>query len=69
MNFPLCFYLTLLPSCIAIGYIDYLVLNRWTKCDSCGWENKLWYKWILPTFIEIALFCLGILIGIRIASG
>jgi hypothetical protein len=55
-----------IPSCIAIGYIDYLVLNKWTACDKCGFTNDKWYTWVLPTFLEIVLFLCGIAIGVNV---
>lgn len=56
----------IVPMSIVIGIFDYLMFNRWAKCDKCGYQNNLWYHWILPTFIELALFYVGILIGIKI---
>jgi len=63
---PLWVYFAVLPSIIAIGVLDYVVFNRWNKCDKCGHQNTLWYYWILPTLVEAFLFFLGILIGFKI---
>lgn len=60
---PVWLWLGLLPSIIAISYIDYLVFNRWWKCDKCNAQNTNWYMWIVPTTLEILLFLAGIIIG------
>jgi uncharacterized membrane protein SirB2 len=53
----------MIPSVIAIAYIDYLVLSEWFKCQSCGYKETRWYAWIVPSFFEILLFMTGISIG------
>jgi hypothetical protein len=55
-----------IPSCICIGYLDYLLFSKWTKCDKCGNQLNSWYNYLIPTFIEISLFLSGIAIGVLI---
>lgn len=54
----------LIPSVLAIAYIDYLVLNKYTRCQFCNKENTDWRTWILPTMLEITLFLGGFALGI-----
>lgn len=68
-DFPNWILFSMIPSIIAIAYIDYLVMNRWWKCDNCGAQNTHWYMWIVPTTLEFLLFIAGIYIGLSIKGG
>jgi len=57
---------SIIPSIFCIAYLDYLVFSKWTKCDVCHNTINKWYNYLLPTFIEISLFIIGIYIGLNI---
>jgi len=59
------FFIYLIPNCIAIGVIDYLILSRWLKCDYCS-STLPWTTFILPTILEMFCLIVGIIIGINL---
>ena len=56
-------WLLLIPSCVGIAVIDFILLKKWTACLNCGHEAKNWYNFLLPTVLEILLFLAGVGIG------
>jgi len=45
-----------------IAIIDYFVFSRIGKCDKCGKELEIKH-FIVPTFIEVSLFIMGVWYG------
>lgn len=45
-----------------VAYVDGIILPKAFKCDFCGAEHRP-ISWVIPTFLEIVLFLLGIYIG------
>ena len=67
-NIPVHIWFGLIPSCIVIGIIDYLLFQKWLECEICGHKSSKWYSFIIPTFIEIILFLAGIGIGFNLVA-
>ena len=63
MNIPKYDIVMLLFSIPLVGILDYLIFGKWLKCEKCGYKSKIWYSYMLPTFIEVTLFFMGYLIG------
>ena len=60
MTVPIWVWIALIPSCVVITYVDYIVFGRWTKCE-CGRSDK--QAFLLASFLEITLFLAGIALG------
>lgn len=62
MNFLLVVLIGLV-SIPLIAWVDGLILPKNFKCDYCNREHH-WTCWVVPTFLEITLFLLGLGIGL-----
>jgi hypothetical protein len=48
-----------------VAFFDFVVFNKWAICDKCHYKNTYLWAWILPTFIEVCLFFMGYLLGLK----
>lgn len=46
-----------------IALFDYLLFRKWTACERCGFKGEEWFRYLIPTMIEVLCFLSGIAIG------
>lgn len=66
MSYPGWAWIALIASVTVISIINYFIVEKYLKCEKCGYELGIWHSWKILVFLEIVLFLTGIAVGILV---